>query len=278
MTQIFEIGVPTGDASVSGSRPNATGQWTSINVIGVQGGGDGDTGGQVVVSRGPDGTLTGGRQGTEGGLSVASQIVASVALPMPNNVQFSYGADWTVDGTGALERNAANVASTIGVTDASAPGTVLGDLKNTLIGMGNSTAFRKTLADAGFAHNPHKEMFYGGPQFRSFPLQWDLSFSSKPEADRFDRMVESLLEHMHPEFADGAEAGVWRIPDSFEISFENAKTRKMKECVLTAVNVDYAASGAGWRAFHDGNPAHVSLALTFMEIKPLTKADIREGA
>lgn len=278
MTDIYEIGIPAANSASTPGRPSSQGQWTSINVLSVESGGSGgDSAGELVISRGPDGALTGGRRGARVGLSAASQIVSSVALPMPDNLQFRYGADWTADGTGTIERSIARVDEGLQGNDASIPASTYGDLKNQLVKLGNSTAFRSTLAARGLTHNPHKEMFYNSPQFRSFPLQWEMSFTSKAEADRFDQMVEALLIHMHPEFQDGALAGVWKIPESFRIEFENAKTRTISDSVLTALDVDYASSGAGWKAFSDGNPAHVSLSMTFMEIKPLTKEDIRSG-
>ena len=273
-TQIFNIGVPDSSTKVSSTRPNTLGQWTSITAKCVETGGNGGTQGDVTISRGPDGSLTRSVTGSRVGLSAASQIVAAVALPMPNNVQFAYGADWTVDETSLLERNA---STAINGQDLSQSGGFFDGLKDQVAKMGASTAFRKALKDKGRAHDPHKEMFYNSPQFRSFPFQWDISFVSKSEADQFERMVEVMLRRMHPEYQKDALAGTWQIPDSFAIEFVNAKTRKIKDCVLTNLTVDYASSGAGWRAFHDGTPAHVSLSMSFLEVTPLLRQDIEAG-
>lgn len=197
---------------------------------------------------------------------------------MPDNLQFGYGADWNADSTSDVERAVAGARDVVnGVSDMSVSGGLLGGLENRILQMGMSTGFRKTLSDSGVAFNPHKEMFYGGPQFRSFPMQWTLSFASQREHDQFERMTQSLLEHMHPEYRDGLESGVWKIPESFSISFENAKVRRVDEAVLTSLVVDYAASGAGWKAHHDGAPAHVALSMSFLELAPLTREKIREG-
>lgn len=275
MTQIYSIGLG-GDGPKAG-RPQSTGQWTNISVVGVDTGGTGESSSQVVVSAGAGGVARMTRSGRSG-LSSASTVVASVGLPMPDNLQFNYGADWTVDGTGDMERAISSVGGIIdGTQDLSAVGGVAGGLENRLIAMGNSTGFRKSLKDRGIGFNPHKEMFYGGPQARSFPLQWNISFSSKREAEQFESMFQVLLEHMHPEFRDGRESGVWKIPESFKISFEGARVRKINDAVLVSASVDYAGSGAGWKAFHDGTPAHVTLSMSFTELSPLTREDIRNG-
>lgn len=211
--------------------------------------------------------------------SASMQIVSSMALPMPNDPRVAYGADWTIDGTSLTERAAGAIINGNN-TDFSRYGIregIIANLKNEATRFGYSTALRKSLKDAGVAYNPHKELFFGGPVFRSVPLDWAFSFKNKREADEFDRMIEVMAEHMHPELTNGATSGVWIIPDTCFVEFVNAKTRKFGACVLTSLDVRYANSGAGWKGFEDGNPAHVALSMTLLEISPLTKTDIRAG-
>ena len=198
---------------------------------------------------------------------------------MPDTVTFPYWAQWAQDGTSDIERGISGINGVIGGTQdlSSTAGGLLGNIENRLVAMGNSTGFRRLLRDRGAAFNANKEMFYDGPSFRAFPMQWQISFETQEEVRVFDEMHGMLLEHMHPEFRDGRESGLWEMPDSFLISFEGTKLRKIKECVLTSCSVDYTASGAGWKAFTNGSAAHVNLSLSFSEITPLTREDIREG-
>jgi len=283
--KFFEVGLhrPLG-------RRGGEGQYCLLNVSTIANGGTGATrtNAREVVSRGTSGTdqLVAMVQGANRGVSdrgASSQIVTACALPMPTNVRVDYGADWSMDNTGVSERaisflndavfgnqSLSDLSNGVGMGIAS-------NLANQLVKIGYSTAFRKAIKDNGYAYNPHKELFYNGPTFRSFPLEWNFSFEDKRQADAFDDMIEALAEHMHPDFIEGAQSGVWKIPDTFYIEYVNANVRKIGACVLTNMNVNYTNAGSGWKAFTDGNPAHVSLALTFLELAPLTKADIKAG-
>lgn len=252
-------------------KADKKGQWTNINILSNASGGDGsNTKPSVFKDEFGNISLSNLSRETK---SVAFHIASSIFLPMPDNLQFSYSADWSASDVNVLDSTVNGI-----ISDKSASPGLISSLQNEITKTAASTGFRKTLKDQGLAHNPRKEMFFSGPQFRSFPLQWQLSFKSQQEAKVFDSLVATLAEHMHPEFADGVAAGTWKIPESFAITFSNAKVRKINECVLTSLQVDTNASGAGWRSFPDGSPAHVTLSLGFMEIQPLTKENIREGS
>lgn len=272
-------------------RRGGEGQYTLINVSTIWNGGTGMTernNARVIRNEGSQGTdqIVSFVQGANRGVfdrGASSKIVTGVALPMPNGLSVQYGADWSIDDTGIAERGVSGTLQAItgnqSLNDLSSGflATLKGQVANELTGFLNSSVFRKSAKDYGYGYNPHKEQFYNGPQFRSLQLEWNLSFENKKEADEFDRLVERLAEHMHPDFVEGATSGVWKIPDTFFVEFVNAKTRKYGAMILKDLAVNYTNSGAGWKAFKDGNPAHVSLMLLLQEIAPLSKEDIRAG-
>jgi hypothetical protein len=193
---------------------------------------------------------------------------------MPDNLDFRYGANWEVDEGNSLVRIADNLSD--------------GDFKNlfgalgselkTLLRIGTQGVAGKRLLQTrrGTDINPNLELLYSNPSMRSFSWNWTFAFKRKSEVDQFKQFEQVMLEAMHPDFVDTLN-GVWRIPATFEIEFINAKTRKIKPCVLTAFNINDTASGAGWKAFVDGEPAFVQVQAVFNEIEPLVRQNIREG-
>lgn len=210
------------------------------------------------------------------------EFSSSFALPMPQNVRRDYSADWNIDSTGLTERvltDAINRVKNIvnkgeNTTDKNAPTTnIKSNAVNELVKIAQGTAFRQSARNQGLAFNPHKELFYSGPAFRSHPLEFKFSFVKAADAEAFNEMLKLLAAAMSPEYEGSSSSGVWKIPDTFYIDYVNAKTAKIPPCVLTSIQTNLTEAGV-WKAFKDGNPAHVSLALTFLELAPLTKSDI----
>lgn len=274
-------GTNTDIRRIQGERPQSKGQWTHIKIIGTETGGtngasiDSITSVRNSISSVERNEISLNRNF----LSASSQIVSSIALPMPDSLPFSYQSDWSEDSLGIIEKSTSNVSEFIkgnkSIQDVFEQLKV--DSKNSLANIMKSTGFKKTLKNAGLAFNPSKELFYNSPQIRAFNLSWEFSFQSKKQVETFKAMIRELLIHMHPEFADGNPGGTYSLPETFSIDFVNAETRKINHCVLTQLNIEYAGSGAGWKAFFDGNPSHVNLQLGFQELTPLTKEDIRRG-
>ena len=273
---LFDIGLQ----NVGTGKRGAEGQYCLINVSTVENGGSGQNADRSSVSNDRSvNVLEGATRNSRSGSAL--NIVTSAALPMPTNVRIDYSAEWSMDNTSILEQTYAGATSgymqgTGVTTDLSK--NVGSQSMNLVAQMANSSGFRKAAQGvSNQAHNPHKELFYGGPAFRTFPLEWSFSFENKKEADKFDEFVAVMSQHMHPDFVEGATAGVWKIPDTFFVEFVNAKVRRAGACVLTSMNINYVNGGSGWKAFTDGNPAHVSLVMALMEIAPRTRADIKAG-
>jgi hypothetical protein len=69
-------------------------------------------------------------------------------------------------------------------------------------------------------------------------------------------------------------------PASFGIKFlfngsENTHLNKIKNCVITNIDVDYAPQG--WSAHDDGVPVQTTLSLSFKELELIDSAQIQNG-
>jgi hypothetical protein len=213
-------------------------------------------------------------------LTVATEIQASIVLPMPDNLVFPYNADWQQDEGGTMARAFRSVKDMI--NSGHVP-----DLSKTLESMGaeasnlaqrfiQSTAGARVGQIGGVTANPNIEMLYSAPSVRRFDLSWSFAFKSRGEAEQFNDFSQIMIERMHPEFVNERN-GVWKVPDTFEIEFVNAKTRKIAKCALLSFTENVTASGAGWKSFVDGQPAFVQVTANFQELEPLVRQDIEEG-
>lgn len=206
--------------------------------------------------------------------SATTRLSASIALPLPKNLPYSFNHDWSQDETGFIERTISSIASNgISVEEAMRE---TGNLaKNIGVRMANEMGMRKFLQkNLGVSGNPFKEMFYNGVGFRTFSFSWEFAPKSKREADSIDKLIGQLEIASHPEFTDG-EGSAWNIPDTFEIEFKGTNLPKLTVLALTSMNVDYGQYGPKFMS--DGSPAFVSLDLSFTEMIPLTKKNIRES-
>lgn len=76
-------------------------------------------------------------------------------------------------------------------------------------------------------------------------------------------------------------------PAEFDIEYgirdENGNERdniflnKISSCVLTGLNVSYAASGGSYQSLRNGEPIHTKMNLQFMEIETLHRGRIEAG-
>ena len=131
-----------------------------------------------------------------------SQVTSAVALYMPPNVKVSYGANWDksateLSGTIATALGKATTAETtadqIRAVTAGAIGG-LGTWGKQLIGemtdalnMGDPVKLSSKYF--GVAINPHEEMFYEGPEFRSFDYEFDFYPRSRREMEDVNKII-----------------------------------------------------------------------------------------
>lgn len=136
----------------------------------------------------------------------------------------------------------------------------------------------------GLAINPRKEQVYKSPEPRTFNYVFELYPRSRRETEMVNSMIRLFKYHAAPDL--DASGNVFVTPATFRIKYlyknagaltENIFLNRIKDCVLTEVNVDYTSAGK-FTAFRDGAPVGMKLSLTFREIETVVKGDILEGA
>lgn len=148
-------------------------------------------------------------------------------------------------------------------------------------GLGDITGL--SLNALGRAFNPQLQVLFTNIGFRSFQFEFNFIPYDQQEARNIEKIIYTLKYRAAPEITPNGflENGMYqKIPDQFGIKFlyngaENPNVPKIKNCVLTNINVDYAPSG--WSTFGDGFPVQTKLTLQFQEIEIIDKNKIKEG-
>lgn len=228
-----------------------------------------------------------------------TRVTSAVALYMPPNVKVSYGMDYDME--------AAELSGTIGQaigkaksaqSTAEAIGAAIGGVKGGLLDYGKKLIgdltsgleagdpVRLTSKALGVAINPHEELFFNKPQFRSFNYEFDFHPKSKEEVKKVNDIIFLFKYHAHPEM-DASLAGgrLFKVPSEYEIHYavldrENSYLNKIAKCVLKKVDVSYGPDSQFSTFEPDqfgASPVSYKLSLEFQETQFLTKKQIYEG-
>jgi hypothetical protein len=97
----------------------------------------------------------------------------------------------------------------------------------------------------GMAFNPHEEMFFEKPEFRSFSYTFDFWPKSEAEMKDVNKIIFLFKYHMHPTLETKKTGGrFFKVPSEFEIHYaylgqENEYLNKISRCVLKDMSVKY---------------------------------------
>ena len=129
----------------------------------------------------------------------------------------------------------------------------------------------------GEIYNPNVEMFYNGPQLRSF----DFSFQMSPKSNADARAISDIILEFKKWSAPKEQGGKYKIPHIWKISYGGACEKyynKFKPAALTNINVQYNASMDQHMTFDDGSPIVTGMTLSFIEIELITRDDHSGGS
>jgi hypothetical protein len=174
----------------------------------------------------------------------------------------------TTAGTRSMEAGAS-----IGLTAAGLPKAALA---GQILGMPSPRD--AILASAKAQTNPFRETIFKAVNQREFQFQYTFLPKSEKEVYNVKRIIDLFKFHMHPELSAG---GIFYIyPSEFEIVYyyrgkENEFVNKISTCVLKDMQVKYG--GDYFASFKNGEPAEISLSLSFQELEILTKERIVKG-
>lgn len=225
----------------------------------------------------------------------------AVALHVSEKISATYGANWEqVDlgglvgalGSGKFQQadmidNGMDLAQYALRKTAKIGGLVEGDrLLNTIE------------AGSKKVENPYKEQLFKNMEFRKFAFDYKFMPKNREEAMQIlgtpkytagyigrpaetnVGILHTFLRHMHPERSGG---GMFlHYPSEFLIVYyhngkENQFVRKISNCALTNMSIDYGAEGFTTFQGTDGMPTEITIRLEFLELEALTYERIERG-
>lgn len=198
-----------------------------------------------------------------GGPRTKQNAAASIALYMPETLNFSYDARYNDN------------ASISG-----AMGSLTGSLGQGMSSFIENTALKLAMNAAGYVFNPQQQVLFEGIDFRPYEMNFTFTPSSAEETRSVNEIIKTFRLHAAPEIG-GIGNFFFTPPSIFNVSFKyagktNPNINLLKKSVLKNVAVNYAPNG--WAAFEgNGAPVQITLGLQFQEIVLVDKTEIRKG-
>ena len=226
------------------------------------------------------------------------RLKTQIAMYMPQQVNVTYGANYTDTEMGALTEEALNAYNNaIGGRFRSAFENVLnmdqgiaeqlqkGLLASIGIIPGFGGAREAFEAKEGAIISDRLELAFKGINKRNFQYTFKMIPKNEKEADEIRKIVFAFKANMLPEFVGGNRAGRRLVvPNTFDISYmyvgaENDYLHKISTCVLENMSVSYG--GDRYKTFEGraagAPPVETSMTLAFTEIALITRERVFEG-
>jgi hypothetical protein len=226
-----------------------------------------------------------------------------IHLPIPANIQTSYGANWGEVELGQvgnlLADSSSSSAQTLsrimndtknvtvaGVTKAASE--VIQTLKPTMIRntvkmLGDTVGIKGVEAydvSKGQAVNPHQAALFTGVGFRSHSFAFKLVARSPDESETIHKIIKAFKYCMHPELV-GDKGTMFEFPYEWIIKFSSSVRKYAYDftpCALTNFSATYNGQGSPVFYEHTGAPIQVDISMQFKEVEIITKAKLkREG-
>ena len=228
--------------------------------------------------------------------------VASIILPIPQNITDSNGMSWGSSSLNAFEMSALNgsidvmKAKTIGEA-VKTLGAGAGELLNAAqsnnagaeIGLtkiaasivrgfgSNITASQVLGRRTGQVLNPNMELLFNGVGLRQFTFNFQFAPRNQKEGQEVKEIIRAIKIGSTPKL-DGGAGGVFiRTPDVFQISYKKGSgdhpfLNAFKPMALTSMSVDYTGSGT-YATYEDGTPVAINMSLSLQELAPIYSDD-----
>ncbi len=228
---------------------------------------------------------------------------AEIILHVTDRVTTGYNANWETADLGGLVGAVASGKMTaeslftkggdLNFSQMAQSGGELGDYAlrklGKVAGVAGFDSFSNVIeATSKKVENPYKEQLFRSMGFRKFGFDYRFSPRNEEEAiavfgdpnNKKERpgIIETFLLHMHP---TRSQNGLFlTYPSEFLIIYyhdgeENDYIRKISNCALTDVVIDYGAEG--FTTFANGCPTEATMRLQFTELETMTTDRISGG-
>lgn len=228
-----------------------------------------------------------------------TQVTSAISLYMPPSVKVSYGAKYGLEETSisgdiakavgnfkSANSTSAQVEALLGGVGGAAVQGIKEALSSGVSLAGAGDPFKVFLKSRGASINPHEELFFEAPEFRSFSYDFEFYPKSRKELEAVQNIIFLFKYHMHPDLAANAQGGrLFYVPSEFEIHYahldrENEYMNKISKCVLEKCDVSYGPDEQA--SFFKGDergapPVSYKMSLSFRETEFMTKDKIYRG-
>jgi len=214
----------------------------------------------------------------------------AVCLGIHNTITQKYSANYDTADLGALvgAMGAGNTNMSGNLDNIVAGGGDIGiyGIRKAAAALGGERT--KAVMEAGTkkVENPYKEQLFKNMDFRKFSFEYKFAPKTKAEADTIfgtdgePGILKTFAVHMHPTSKNN---GLYLIyPSEFLIVFyylgkENTYIRKISNCALESMEVEYGGDGMQFFQNTEGMPTEATLKLNFSELETLTTQRIEAG-
>jgi len=238
------------------------------------------------------------------------ELLKTILLPIPQNIQDSNGAGWGEDSLNTLAAYGVGAATDViesnnylkGIVDAIK--TTAGDLKSLAVSgegnkltntffasaaanvLGANTSFSGLLArSSGQIINPNTELLFNGVKLRSFNFSFDFAPRNATEAGQVKEIIRTFKKNMAPTTTDlktdkTSSKGLFlKSPNVFQLTYRSGNSdhpflNKFVIAALTNMQVNYTGSGT-YMTYSDNlkSPVHMKMDLSFQELSPVYSED-----
>lgn len=225
--------------------------------------------------------------------------LATIFLPIPENIQDSNAVNWGDDSLNGLAARAIGSAAGFignngsfidavkrgGIEAAAFAGDVMnipGTIRNSFIAAKAVGAFTNVNAQGvitrqtGQVLNPNMELLFNNVTLRSFNFQFDLAPRDKKESETIKSMLRLFKKSMNAKNTGSADLFI-ASPDVFQLSYKTGGEdhkflNRFKPMALLNMAVNYTGSGT-YATYDDTTPVHMQLSLQFQELNPVYSED-----
>lgn len=224
--------------------------------------------------------------------------LATVFLPIPENIQDSNAVNWGDDSLNGLAARGIGQSKEFigddgnliegGAKFLQGMANFAGDMTKIDAGVRNSFIAAKAVGaftnvnaqgvitrQTGQVLNPNMELLFNNVTLRSFNFQFDLAPRNKDESRVIKNIIRTFKRSMNAKKngTEGAKGLFIASPDVFQLSYKTGGEdhkflNRFKPMALLNMAVNYTGSGT-YATYDDTTPVHMKLSLQFQELNPI---------